>query len=319
MVPKIMEPVKPFMDNLQFAYLANRCTEDAVNTLLHETSQHLDKGLNYVRCLFIDYSSAFNTMQPHILLKRLQEYHVSARLQLFILDFLTDRKQYVKTSSETSAIITCNTGGPQGCVLSAFLFIIYTNDMSSKDASVKIIKYADDTVVIGMISENDETEYRDSIEYVSNWCAENYLDLNVTKTKEMITDFRRKQNVKDPVTINGSEVDVVKTYKYLGVTIQEDLKWDSHIDNQLKKCNKRMYHVRCLKKLNIDHKIIVLFYNSVISSLLTYAISSWYSACSDKLKNDVNKPGKKVSKMLCPMYKESVIVPKFVYEKSVVP
>ena len=188
--------------------------------------------------------------------------------------------------------------------------------MSSKDASVKIIKYADDTVVIGMISENDETEYRDSIEYVSNWCAENYLDLNVTKTKKIITDFRRKQNVKDPVTINGSEVDVVKTYKYLGVTIQEDLKWDSHIDNQLKKCNKRMYHVRCLKKLNIDHKIIVLFYNSVISSLLTYAISSWYSACSDKLKNDVNKPGKKVSKMLCPMYKESVIVPKCVYEKK---
>ena len=96
----------------------------------------------------------------------------------------------------------------------------------------------------------------------------------------MITDFRRKQNVKDPVTINGSEFDVVKTYKYLGVTIQEDLKWDSHIDNQLKKCNKRMHHVRCLKKLNIDHKIIVLFHNFVISSLLTYAISSWYSACS---------------------------------------
>ena len=298
MLPKLMEPVSPHMDNLQFAYLKLRCTEDAVNTLLHELSQHLDKPSTYARCLFIDYSSAFNTMQPHILLEKLARYNVSARLQLWVLDFLTNRMQFVKTSSEQSSTIIISTGGPQGCVISAFLFIIYTNDMINHSRTCKVIKYADDTVVIGLVNDNDESEYRDTIDNVASWCSANFLDLNVSKTKEMIIDFRRNQNKKDPIHINDSEVDIVSSYKYLGVTIQDDLKWDTHVDMQLKKANKRMYHVRCLKKLYVDHHIITMFYNSIVSSLLSYALSCFYNGCSKKLKKCMDKPRRKVCKML---------------------
>ena len=126
-LPKLSRCTRPIMDNLQFAYLPNRSTDDAIVTLIHEITQHLDRGSNYARCLFIDYSSAFNTMQPHILINRLAQYEIPARLQLFVLDFLTNRKQYVRTDNELSSIININTGAPQGCVLSAFLFILYTN------------------------------------------------------------------------------------------------------------------------------------------------------------------------------------------------
>ena len=124
--PKISSHTKPIMDKLQFAYLPNRSTDDATTTLIHELSQHLDRESKYARCLLIDYSSAFNTMQPHTLINRLAEYNIPARLQLFVLDFLTDRKQYVRTEIELSSTCTTsiNTGAPQGCVLSAFLFII---------------------------------------------------------------------------------------------------------------------------------------------------------------------------------------------------
>ena len=113
-LPKLSHRLMPVMDNLQFAYLANRSTEDALNTLIHEIAQHLDRGSNNARCFFIDYSSAFNTMQPHILIDRLYMYNVPARLQLLVLDFLTNRKQYVKTNLEKSSSITINTGAPQG-------------------------------------------------------------------------------------------------------------------------------------------------------------------------------------------------------------
>ena len=73
-LPKISACTKPIMDNMQFAYLPNRSTDDATITLIHEISQHLDRGSNYARCQFIDYSSTFNTIQPHILINRLQEY-----------------------------------------------------------------------------------------------------------------------------------------------------------------------------------------------------------------------------------------------------
>ena len=178
----------------------------------------------YARCRFIDYSSAFNTMQPHTLINRLAEYNIPARPQLFVLDFLTNRKQYVRTEIELCSTTSINTGAPQGCVLSAFLFIIYTNTLSLCSTTSKIIKYADDAVVIGLINNDNEQEYRDTVSYVSSWCNENHLNLNAGKTKEMIFDFRKIQNNKAPIIINNTSVKQVPSYKYLGVIIQNNLK-----------------------------------------------------------------------------------------------
>ena len=193
---------------MQFAYSPKRSTEDAIATTLHEIGQHLDKLSTYVRFLFIDYSSAFNTIQPSILLDKLSNYNVPANLQLWILDFLTNRKQRVRTKYETSEYITINTGAPQGCVLSAFLFTIYTNDMSMNNQDCKIIKYADDTAVIGLINNCDESKYRDTVQYIMNWCDRCKLDLNVNKTKELVHDFRKNKAAITPLFI-GDETEIV--------------------------------------------------------------------------------------------------------------
>ena len=88
-----------------------RTTEDAINTLLQYITSHLDKRTpTYVRSLYIDYSSAFNTMQPHLLINKLKEYCVHPSLQLWILNFLTNRIQYIKTSKGISSQTKINTG-----------------------------------------------------------------------------------------------------------------------------------------------------------------------------------------------------------------
>ena len=257
-----------------------------------------NKNTDFIRleAPLVDYSSAFNTMQPHILINRLQEYNIPARLQLFILDFLTNRRQYVRTDTELSSTTSMNTGAPQGCVLSAFLFIIYTNALSLCSEKCKIIKYAHDTVVIGLINDDDEQEYNDTVSYVSTWCNENHLDLNVSKTKEMIFDFRKTQIDKEPIVINNTPVSLVPSYKYLGVTIQDNLKWNDHVSAQVKKADSRMYFVRRLKKLKIDNKIVCLFYNSIVSSVLVYAVSCWFNPSDKHLQTDVCKFAKRMSK-----------------------
>ena len=148
----------PQLDPLQFVCLAKRTTEDAINTLLHHTTHHLDKKTpTYVRSLFIDYSSAFNTMQPHLLINKLDNYDIQPSLQLWILTFLTNTTQNVKTLKGNSETISINTGGPQGCVLSVFLSIVYTNDIRSPNQKSHIIKYADDTVILRLIDNDYET------------------------------------------------------------------------------------------------------------------------------------------------------------------
>ena len=102
------------MDPLQFAYRSNRSTDDAVSQVLHTTLSHLDsqKG-GYVRLLFIDYSSAFNTIVPTRLSDKLIELGLNTPLCAWILDFLTARPQVVRVGRHTSNPLFLNTGSPR--------------------------------------------------------------------------------------------------------------------------------------------------------------------------------------------------------------
>ncbi len=89
---------------------------------------HIDsKNGNYVRLLFIDYSSAFNTIVPIKIALKLTDLGLNSSLCDWIQDFLTGRPQVVKVGQFTSNSITLNVGAPQGCVLSPLLYSLYTH------------------------------------------------------------------------------------------------------------------------------------------------------------------------------------------------
>ncbi|KAK3574559.1 hypothetical protein QTP86_010173 [Hemibagrus guttatus] len=159
----------PLLDPLQFAYRANRSVDDAVNMGLHFILQHLDKSGTYVRLLFVDFSLAFNTIIPTLLQTKLTQLSVPSSICQWITSFLTDRHQLVKLGKFKSNSRTTSTGAPQGCVLSPLLFSLYTNDCTSTDPSIKLLKFADDTTVIGLIQDGDESAYRQEIEQLAAW------------------------------------------------------------------------------------------------------------------------------------------------------
>ncbi len=115
----------------------------------------------YVWMLFMDYSSAFNTIVPATLVTKLQTLGLNRSLCSWILNFLTGRSQVVRMGNNTSSPLTLNTGAPQGCVLSPLLYSLYTHDCTATHSSNVIVKFTDDTTVIGLITDNDETAYRE--------------------------------------------------------------------------------------------------------------------------------------------------------------
>ncbi len=150
----------PSLDPLQFAYRANKSVDDAVNMGLHYVLQHLDRPGTYVRNLFVDFSSAFNTIIPNLLLPKPTGLSVPTSICQWINSFLTGRQQIVRLGKYTSSTRTISTGAPQGCVLSPLLFSLYTNDCTSKDSSIKLLKFVDDTTLIGLIQDGDESDRR---------------------------------------------------------------------------------------------------------------------------------------------------------------
>ena len=107
--------------------------------------------------LFIDHSSAFNTIVPSKLITKLRTLGLNTSFYNWILDFLTCRPQVVMVGKNTSAMLILNTGAPQRCMLSPLLH--------------SIIKFADDTTVVGLITNNDEKAYREEVRDLGADCG----------------------------------------------------------------------------------------------------------------------------------------------------
>ena len=271
----------PTLDPHQYAYRHNRSTEDAISTAIHTALTHLELPNTYVRLLFIDFSSAFNTIIPSKLVTKLHHLGISTSLCNWILDFLTNRPQSVRLANHTSSILTLNTGVPQGCVLSPLLYSLFTHDCVPVHGSNTIVKFADDTTVVGLIKNNDESAYREEVQHLAAWCASNNLALNTTKTKELIVDYRRaKRCDHTPIYINGTVVERVSSFKFLGVHLSEDLSWTLNTSILIKKAQQRLYFLRTLRKAHLSPRILVNFYRCTIESILTNCISVWYNSCT---------------------------------------
>ncbi|KAI5085914.1 hypothetical protein C0J45_23088, partial [Silurus meridionalis] len=144
--------------------------------------------------------------------------------------------------------------------LTSKLESLYTYNCVATSNSTTIIKFADNTVVVGLISNNDETAYLQEVKNLERWCQENNLLLNVSKTKGLIVDFSTKQEQSyQPLNINGTPVERVDRFRYLGVHITQDLSWSCHINTLVKKARQRLYHLRRLREFKLTSRVLKTF------------------------------------------------------------
>src|SRR4029434_10221261 len=110
---------------------------------------------------------------------KLLDLGLSYSLCMWIKDFLTDRPQTVRLGPHQSSSLSLSTGAPHGCVLSPLLYSVYTYDCTHTHPSNTVIKFADDTTVVGQITNENESASRDEVDRLTGWCKENNLTLNV--------------------------------------------------------------------------------------------------------------------------------------------
>ena len=281
------------LDPMQFAYQKDRNTEDAILTLLELLYAHLERTRfgNSARVMFFDFSSAFNTIQPHLLVNKLLDINVPCGLIRWTRDYLTNRSQYVKSGqSSISNVICSSTGAPQGTVLAPFLFTLYTSDCMSQSSKCPLIKFADDTALIGLISKDDDSAFLSHID--------SFEKKNVSKTKEMVIDFRQTRPEPQTVDIKGSAVARVDTYTYLGIVLNNKLSWGDHVDFIVKKLSSRMYCLRKLNSFHITPEILNVFYSSTIVSVWRYCLVCWGGNVSKREKRRIDSIVRKAERVI---------------------
>jgi hypothetical protein len=238
----------------QYAYCAKRSTTDALIHTFEDWTKQLDmKETCHIDVAFIDFSKAFDKLQPLILVEKLiNNFGMNANLTLLVKNFLTDRHQVVRYGDIKSAELPVKVGTPQG----PLLWLAYAEDL--QPMNVITLKYADDTTLYCPNKKDEQNNFlSNSLQQASIWSTENCMLLNEAKTQVM--KIALKSDSCCPESAPDLAPNLTHTAKLLGVNIDTSLTFKEHVAISKKKCNSRLFAMRKLKQLSVGKDALMRF------------------------------------------------------------
>jgi hypothetical protein len=266
---------------LQSAYRKQHSTETALLKILDDLNKVVNSR-NSAILVGLDLSAAFDTIEHDILVDRLRTvFGVSGAALEWIRTYLSGRKQYVMAGGERSSLSECDFGVPQGSVLGPFLFSIYVSPIVDIITAhgVQFHQYADDTqLYITVQSDDDLVRLEKCTMAVRDWFTENGMLLNPDKSEVMLVASPRNAKLfahGAAVSVAGSTIAYSVSLKSLGVTLDQSLTFDQHVQNVVKASN---FHIRALQHIRpmLDREVANTIACSIVNTRLDYCNSLLY-------------------------------------------
>ncbi|CAB4004215.1 RNA-directed DNA polymerase from mobile element jockey [Paramuricea clavata] len=178
------------------------------------------------------------------------------------------------------------------------LFLVIINDQKMKSLSSSHWKYVDDVTISEVIKETVESRLQTELNELQQWACENDMKLNGLKCKEMIVSFLRQSDNYTPLHINDQQLELVTSFKILGLTINNHFKWNDNVAIIVKKASKRLYILRVLRRSGIPSADLLSIYNALIRSVLEYACAVWHTSLPLYLSNKIERVQKRALRIL---------------------
>jgi hypothetical protein len=271
----------------QYGFQKNIGTINAIDSLIDDVVSQIHNRKR-VAGLFLDLSSAFDTVDHDILLNKLHFYGFRGHTYQLLQNYLSNRKQFVEIKDidknmeilTKSELVTVKRGVPQGSILGPILFIIFTNDLCNYICNIvpecHLTLFADDTSAI--VSANSIHELGERTKHALMaflyWFDINNLKLNTAKTQIMLFKNNSKKTDTLNVIMNGAKIDVVECVKFLGVRIDSALNWKQELESIQNAIHSACYALRSLRDDLTVGQLRTVYY-ALVESRLRYSIMFW--------------------------------------------
>lgn len=267
----------------QFGFRKNHSTFMPIALLYEEITSAL-ACKKICASIYLDFRKAFDTVNHGILIQKLKMYGIQNVPLKFFESYLCNRSQNVKFNSYKSTIPKSITMGvPQGSVLGPLLFLLYINDIHKSSTIPSFYLFADDTALLFTSDSLDSLQRNidHSITSICKWLNCNRLTLNASKSTFQL--FSHDKNLDLQVKIGDAPLERKFSTKYLGILIDEDLRWKTQIKS-LENSISRTIGIIQRNRYILNSCHIHLLYNSLILPFLTYCIQLWGSTYDYKLR-----------------------------------
>lgn len=203
-------------------------------------------------------------------------------------NYLGNRTQRVAIAGSVSDESVLTIGIPQGTVLGPLLFLVYMNDMAKiNNFRGHLISYADDTAIVFTEAtwESTKSLAESQLQKIYAWLHHNKLTLNTKKSKfvtfsptivDQPIDFTLKLHSPN-CSLNNCvcpSIDRVSSIKYLGVIIDQHIRWSEHIAHVNKRLRPLIPRLFVLREI-LSKKQLMTIYSSLALSILGYCITAW--------------------------------------------
>jgi hypothetical protein len=241
------------LSDAQHAFRKSRSTESQLILTVHDLAKNLD-DCSTTDLAILDFSKAFDVVPHQRLLVKLDHYGVRGTTKRWIENFLTKRQQRVTINGSPSSWTKVHSGVPQGTVLGPHLFLLFINNISEAVSS-KIRLFADDCLVYRAIDgPNDINHLQTDLDNLVKW----------TETNQDAHDY----------TMTGTTLKTTKTCQYLGVHIQDNLKWNAQSQHATSKASRVLgFLQRNFHQASTNVK--VKLYNTLVRPHLEYGVAAW--------------------------------------------